>query len=265
MNNEGGQPFLFPGKVPGFEKVFPDVDRINPEYFKYLDRKIDYLNEQGFVPFIEVSRRDASECWKKYYSWPDSYSRFIEYIWSRYQANNTVLSPIHLDIIQESITVPDFVNAIDLVMKKYGPPPFGTLLSANANPSTLVNWGENSWVTLHQVGNKREHEYYWYMTEIFRDPQARPALNGERGLQIRSARRDGEGRSICALGNVRQLFVWWTRRARLRRRRNLGRRYRARCSNQDVGCISVELGRADEVPAHLRVLDRETLPGAGSG
>ena len=140
MNNEGGQPFLFPGKVPGFEKVFPDVDRINPEYFKYVDRKIDYLNEQGFVPFIEVSRRDASECWKKYYSWPDSYSRFIEYIWSRYQANNTVLSPIHLDIIQESITVPDFVNAIDLVMKKYGPPPFGTLLSANANPSTLVNW-----------------------------------------------------------------------------------------------------------------------------
>ncbi len=179
MNNEGGQPFLFPGKVPGYEKVFPDVDRINPEYFKYLDRKIDYLNDQGFVPFIEVSRRDASECWKKYYSWPDSYSRFIEYIWSRYQANNTVLSPIHLDIIQESITVPDFVNAINLVMKKFGPPPFGTLLSANANPSTLVNWGENSWVTLHQVGNKREHEYYWYMTEIFRDPNPHPGLNGE--------------------------------------------------------------------------------------
>ena len=34
-------------------------------------------------------------------------------------------------------------------------------------------------MTLHQVGNKREHEYYWYMTEIFRDPRARPALNGE--------------------------------------------------------------------------------------
>ncbi len=179
MTNEGGRPFLFPGRVPGYEQVFPDVDRINPEYFKYIDRKIDYLNEQGFVPFIEVSRRDASECWKKYYSWPDSYSRFIQYVWSRYQANNTVLSPIHLDIIQESITVPDFLNAIYLVTKKYGPPPFGTLLSANANPSTLVNWGENSWVTLQQIGNKREHEYYWYLTEIFRDPHAEPGLNGE--------------------------------------------------------------------------------------
>jgi hypothetical protein len=179
MDNEGGRPFLFPGRVPGYEQVFPDVDRINPEYFKAIDRKIDYLNANGFIPFIEVSRRDASELWKKYYSWPESYARFIQYVWSRYQANNTVLSPIHLDIIQESITVPDFMSAIDLVLKKYGPPPFGTLLSANANPSTLANWGEDSWVTLHQIGNKREHEYYWYLTEIFRDAHPRPALNGE--------------------------------------------------------------------------------------
>jgi hypothetical protein len=179
MTNEGGRPFVFPGKVPGYESVFPDVDKINPEYFRSIDRKIDYLNEQGFVVFIEVARRDASECWKKYYRWPDSYARFIQYVWSRYQANNTVLSPIHLDIIQESITIPDFLQAIGLVLSKYGLPPFGTLLSANANPSTLVNWGEDSWVTLHQTGNKREHEYYWYMTEIFRARQARPALNGE--------------------------------------------------------------------------------------
>ncbi|MBI4876730.1 MAG: DUF5060 domain-containing protein [Acidobacteria bacterium] len=155
MSNEGGRPFLFPGKVPGYEGIYPDVDRINPVYFRYVDRKIDYLNAQGFVPFIEVSRRDASECWKKYYPWPESYARFIQYVWSRYQANNTVLSPVHLDIIQQSLTVPDFLQAIDLVLKKYGPPPFGTLLSANANPSTLVNWDEDSWVTLHQTGNKR--------------------------------------------------------------------------------------------------------------
>lgn len=179
MTNEGGRPFFFPGKVPGYENMFPDVDRLNPEYFRYIDRKIDYLNRQGFVVFMEVSRRDASECWNKYYGWPDSYARFIQYVWSRYQANNTVLSPIHLDIIQESITVPAFLEAIGMVLKKYGPPPFGTLLSANANPSTLVNWGEDSWVTLHQTGNKREHEYYWYMTEIFRSPHPRPALNGE--------------------------------------------------------------------------------------
>ena len=179
MDNEGGRPFQFPGKVPGYENMFPDVDRINPEYFRYIDRKIDYLNEQGFVAFIEVSRRDASLCWKKYYGWPGSYARFIEYIWSRYQANNTVLSPIHLDIISESVGPEDYLQAVKLVMEKYGPPPFGTLLSANANPSTLENWGEDSWVTLHQTGNMREHNNYWYLTEIFQAAHPQPALNGE--------------------------------------------------------------------------------------
>jgi uncharacterized protein DUF4038 len=157
MDNEGGRPFLFPGKVPGYEQMFPDVDRINPDYFRYVDRKIDYLNEQGFVPFIEVSRRDASLCWKKYYPRPDSYARFIQYVWSRYQANNTVLSPVHLDIIRETVAPEQYAKAIEYVKEKFGLPPFGTLLSANANPSTLENWGENSWVTLHQIGNMREH------------------------------------------------------------------------------------------------------------
>src|SRR3984893_18860965 len=87
MENEGGRPFLFPGRVPGFEDVFPDLDRINPAYFHYLDRKIDYLNEQGFIPFLEVARRDTGQVWKKYHSWPDSYARYIQYVWSRYQAN----------------------------------------------------------------------------------------------------------------------------------------------------------------------------------
>jgi hypothetical protein len=179
MDNEGGRPFVFPGKVPGYEQMFPDVDRVNPEYFRYVDRKIDYLNEQGFVPFIEVSRRDASMCWKKYYQWPESYARFVQYIWSRYQANNTVLSPIHLDIISETISPGEYGKAIDQVKEQFGLPPFGTLLSANANPSTLENWGENSWVTLHQTGNMREHNNYWYLTEIFHAQPARPALNGE--------------------------------------------------------------------------------------
>ena len=179
MDNEGGRPFLFPGKVPGYENMFPDVNRINPAYFQYIDRKIDYLNQHGFVAFIEVSRRDASLCWMKYYGWPDSYARFIEYVWSRYQANNTVLSPIHLDIISESVSPADYWKAIRMVMDKYGPPPFGTLLSANANPSTLENWGDDSWVTLHQIGNAREHNNYWYLTEIFHSLHSHPALNGE--------------------------------------------------------------------------------------
>jgi hypothetical protein len=179
MDNEGGRPFLYPGKVPGFEDVFADVDRINPAYFHFIDRKIDYLNEQGFIPFIEVSRRDSSQAWKKYYQWPDSYARFIKYVFTRYQANNTLLSPIHFDTSGGSIPATEFQPAIQMALKNYGPPPFGTLLTGNPSVSTLLNWGEGSWVTLHQIGNAREHDFYWYLTQIFHAPRPQPALNGE--------------------------------------------------------------------------------------
>ncbi len=179
MDNEGGRPFFFPGKVPGYENYFPDMDHINPEYFKYLDRKIDYLNANGFVPFIEASRRDASLPWYKYYGWPDSYVRYMQYIFSRYQANNVVLSPVHLDIISQTVSPDDYIEAIEKRKEKYDPLPYGTLLSSNSNPSTLENWGEDSWVTLHQVGNMREHNNYWYLTEIYYSENPKPALNGE--------------------------------------------------------------------------------------
>jgi hypothetical protein len=179
MDNEGGRPFFFPGKVPGYEGYFPDMDRINPEYFKYIDRKIAYLSENGFIPFIEVSRRDAGPLWYRHYKWPDSYSLFIQYIYARYHAFNSVLSPVHLDIIRETIPPEDYVSAIRSMEEKYGSLPFGNLLSANAHPSTLTNWGEDSWVTLHQIGNIREHNNYWYLTEIYNQTNPKPALNGE--------------------------------------------------------------------------------------
>ena len=42
--------FCFLARCPVMKTVFPDLDRINPAYFRYLDRKIEYLNEQGFIP-----------------------------------------------------------------------------------------------------------------------------------------------------------------------------------------------------------------------
>src|SRR5690606_25987497 len=89
MHNEGGRPFEFPGRVPGFEDVVPDYDRVNPDYFKILDEKMDILFAMGFVPFVEVSRRDSGPMWQKHYDWPESYARFVQYIFTRYQAHNT--------------------------------------------------------------------------------------------------------------------------------------------------------------------------------
>ncbi|UCG48648.1 MAG: DUF4038 domain-containing protein [Phycisphaerales bacterium] len=183
MHDEAGnRAFLFPGKVPGYEEYFPDVERINPAYFAGLDKKIDYLNANGFVAFIEAARRDIGQAWQKYYPWPQSYTRYIQYIWSRYQANICLFSPIHLDTTSATIAPAEWNTAANAVIDKYGRPPFGTLAGTNSNPSTLRNFGhieQARWLTFHQVGNRRTHDLYPYLTEIFNASPPVPGINGE--------------------------------------------------------------------------------------
>jgi uncharacterized protein DUF4038/uncharacterized protein DUF5060 len=181
-NDRGERPFVFPGKVPGYEDYVPDLERINPKYFHFMDKKVDYLNAHGMVPFIEVARRDIGQVWKKFYSWPDSYTRYIQYVWSRYQANVCLLSPIHFDTPSASIAVDDWNVAANKVLDDYGRPPFGTLTGTNANPSSLRNWGhvdQAKWLQFHQIGNRRTHDCYAFLTEIFEAVPPVPGINGE--------------------------------------------------------------------------------------
>lgn len=180
MHNEGGRPFLFPGRVPGYEDIVPDFDRINPAYFQYLDRKVDYLNAEGFIPFIEIVRRDISTAWRTFYEWPASYARYIQYVFSRYQANNCILSPIHFDWVGMSIPSRDYNEPANRVLETDGPPPFSNLCSANCSGSTLINFDQPPWLTLHQIGNWRDHVHHWLLTQIYNEADpACPALNGE--------------------------------------------------------------------------------------
>jgi hypothetical protein len=182
-DEQGNRPFFFPGKVPGFEEILPDLDRVNPAYFRNVDRKIDYFNAHGFIPFIEVARRDIGQAWKKHYDWPASYTRYIQYIWSRYQANICFFSPIHFDSPGNSIAAADWNVAANAVVRKYGPPPFGTPVSCNSNPSSLRDFGHTEqakWLTFHQIGNaQRTHNSYELLTEVFRIERPVPGINGE--------------------------------------------------------------------------------------
>ena len=185
-DEDGNRAFLFPGKVPGYEKYFPDVERINPAYFRNMDAKIDFLNGQGFIPFIEPARRDIGPAWKKFYPWPDSYTRYIRYIWARYQANICFFSPIHFDW-EGSLPAEDWNAAANKAIDDGGPPPFGTLVSCNASGSSLENFGhtdEARWVGFHQIGNFHKtlghgHRSYPLLTDIFNAKPPIPAINGE--------------------------------------------------------------------------------------
>lgn len=182
MHNEGGRPFEFPGRVPGYEDVVPDYDRINPEYWKVLDKKMNWLNENGFTVFIETLRRDCSMTFKYYYEWPMVYTRYIQYIFARYQANNCLFSPIHYDGKLQSIDAREFNEPLNLFVDIYGQPPFGTLMGTNAPGSTKAAYGgpeEQHWKTFDQIGNWRDHQYYWWLTDIYNDENPVPAINGE--------------------------------------------------------------------------------------
>jgi hypothetical protein len=187
MHDENGnRAFLFPGKVPGYENYYPDINRINPDYFKTLDKKIDYLNKHGFIPFIEVARRDIGPAWKEYYDWPDSYTRYIQYVWTRYQANMCFFSPIHFDN-DGSLPAKYWNEAANLVIEKFGAPPFGTMVSCNPTGSSLENFGhidQAKWISFHQIGNFHEdlghgHRSYPLLTDIFNAEPPIPGINGE--------------------------------------------------------------------------------------
>ncbi|MGC9348871.1 MAG: DUF4038 domain-containing protein [Anaerolineae bacterium] len=183
MHNEDGETaFRFPGRVPGLERYVPDLERINPAYFQAMDRKIDYLNAQGFVPFIEAARRDIGQLWKRFYPWPDSYARYVQYVWARYQANICFYSPIHFDSPVLSIPADEWNRAAMTVRDAYGLPPFGTLLGTNASPSSMINWGhldDAPWLGFHQIGNRRTHDVYVHLTDIYHAEPPIPGINGE--------------------------------------------------------------------------------------
>lgn len=166
-------------------KGVADFDRINPEYFKSLDKKMAYLSEQGFIPLLETVRRDACPSWNAYFDFNESFSRYFQYIISRYGACNIVFSGIHLDWIPKdfSLTADEFNEALTYHLNKYGSMPFGQPVTALINNSTFLqfNHGDNCpWLTMHSVGNKpRDHRIAGALDTLFNLEPAYPAINFE--------------------------------------------------------------------------------------
>jgi hypothetical protein len=181
-DEDGNRPFHFPGRIPGFEDVFPDVDRINPAYFRSFDRKVEYMNSQGFLPFVEPARRDVGQAWMKYYDWPDSYARYVHYVWTRLQAYNCLLSPIHYDWSGYTMPAEVWGVAANRIIELYGTPPFEQPVGCNPAGTSYGCFGHTDsakWLTFHQVGNWRTHDCNDAMAEMFRLPGPVPCLNGE--------------------------------------------------------------------------------------
>jgi hypothetical protein len=162
-----------------------NFDRINPAYFRSLDRKMQHLSNEGFVPFLETIRRDNAPSWKAYFDFNQSYARFVQYMIARYGAYNLIFSGIHLDWIPEnfSLTADEFNEALTYHLKKYGPLPFGQPYTTLIDSSTFKRFGHGKqapWLNMHTVGNNpRNHAIYASMEELFRLQPPYPAANLE--------------------------------------------------------------------------------------
>lgn len=162
-----------------------DFDRINPEYFKSLDKKMQYLSDEGFVPLLETVRRDNCPSWKAYFDFNESYARYVQYLISRYGAYNIIFSGIHLDWIPKeySLTALEFNEALTYHLKKYGPLPFGQPHTTLINNSTYTQFGHGKdcpWLSMHSVGNKpRDHRVSDSLQILFNLKPPYPAINFE--------------------------------------------------------------------------------------
>ena len=177
----GNRPFMM---SPEHEGV-ADFDHIVPEYFQSLDKKMQYLSDEGFVPLLETVRRDNCPAWKAYFNFNESYARYVQYLISRYGAYNMIFSGIHLDWIpkQYSLTADEFNEALTYHLKKYGPLPFGQPHTTLISDSTYKQFGHNQdcpWLTMHSVGNKpRDHGVYQAIEVLFNLDPPYPAINFE--------------------------------------------------------------------------------------
>lgn len=149
-----------------------DYERIIPEYFQSLDKKMQYMSDKGFTPFLEPMRRDHYHTWEAYFDFRESYSRYAQYIFNRYGAYNLIFSGIHLDggIAQPDIET--FNRTLTYQLEKYGPPPFGQPVTTLINITTLVRFGHGEdcpWLTMHSAGNNtaRDHGISPRLEEMF--------------------------------------------------------------------------------------------------
>jgi len=177
----GNKPFQMSSEHEGVA----DFDRINPEYFKSLDKKMQHLSDEGFVPLLETVRRDNCPAWKAYFDFNESYARYVQYLVSRYGAYNIIFSGIHLDWIPKeySLTALEFNRALAYHFRKYGALPFGQPHTTLINNSTYTQFGHGEdcpWLTMHSVGNKpRDHRISDSIQILFNLEPPYPAINFE--------------------------------------------------------------------------------------
>ena len=184
MNDEAGNmPFFFPGKCKGKSTVCANYDSLNPAYWQNMDKKMDYLSQNGFVPYIESVRRDQLPVWIRYHAFNQSFARYLNYIKARYGSHNFIFSLVHWDSGQEGASIDNLKGAFSYFHLKYGRIPFGqpvTAMIVESSSKYLGNIDEAPYLTCQSSGNtNRGHGILSEIEKIYNLRPKVPGFNNE--------------------------------------------------------------------------------------
>ena len=182
-DEQGNMPFFFPGKCAGKTDMCANYDSLNPAYWRSMDKKMKYLWENGFVPYIETVRRDQLPPWIHYHDFNTSFARYLNYIKARYGIYNFIFSLVHWDWQQPGASIDNLKGAFSYYYLKYGGMPFGQPVTAMIVGSTLKYLGNVDiapYLTCYSGGNSnRGHGILANIEEFYHAEPTVPGFNNE--------------------------------------------------------------------------------------
>ena len=154
--------------------------KINPVYWKQVDRKMQYFWDNGFTLFIETVRRSEA--------WPEeneaeraAFTNYVRYLWARYGAYNWLFSWLHWDWGKGRNEA--YRPLIDAAYAKLGDRPYGQPMTAMASGASDDTWGTGSkvpWLNFHNVSNLgRDARMFAWLRRQYALPDPCPSMNVE--------------------------------------------------------------------------------------
>jgi hypothetical protein len=157
-----------------------DYLRINPPYWRQVDRKWKHMWENGFVPYIETVRRHEG--------WPreneaerQAFTDYIRYLWARFGCYNMIFSWLHMDAGNSKVMEAwrPMVVAAHAELREL---PYGQPRAIMCPGSSLKDWYSLSprILDLNSVSNRgREGECIGWLREMFFIADPLPMFNIE--------------------------------------------------------------------------------------
>ncbi len=185
-DEEGNRAFELPGKCDGKQETCADFDRINPAYWKSLDRKFQYMHEIGMLFNMESVRREHLCTWYVYHDFNESFSRYLHYLRARYGCYNQIFSLVHCDSLdfrdnkgKWTLRRAQLKDAFQYFFDRYGPLPFGQPVASMTGDSTLKKLGHPNWLEIHSTSNQRDGEAYPKMRDMYNKTPHKPIMHLE--------------------------------------------------------------------------------------